>query len=80
MVEPLVVEENIVVEVFVAEASDQLKGELGELAEVVPRQLALLVVVGEGHRWHLPVLVVVFALQVEGVLLDLGVTKRLQDT
>ena len=76
----LVVEQNIVVEIFVAEASDQLEGELGELAQVVPRQLALLVVVGEGHRWHLPVLVVVFALQVESVLLDLGVAEGLQDS
>ena len=76
----LVIEENIVVEIFVAEASDQLKGELGELTEVVPRQLALLVVVGKRHRRHLSVLVVVFALQVEGVLLDLGVAERLQDS
>merc|ERR1719234_1045179 len=80
VVEPLVVEENIVVEIFVPEASDQLEGELGELAEVVPRQLALLVVVSKGHRRHLPVLVVVFALQVEGVLLDLGVAEGLQDS
>ena len=58
-----------------------------------PCQLSLSVVIGQRHgrhlmrliklyffwRSHLSVFVVVLALQVEGVLLDLGVTERLED-
>ena len=59
-----------------------------------PCQLSLSVVIGQRHgrhlmrhirlyssfcRSHLSVFVVVLALQVKGVLLDLGVTERLED-
>ncbi len=37
---------------------DQLEGQLSELPEVVSGDLAVLVVVSQGHSWHLPVEVI----------------------
>ena len=79
VVEPLVVEQDVVVQIFVAETPDQLEGKLRELPEVVAGELPLPVVEGERHRGHLAVLAVVLRLEVEGVFLYLGVPEGLQD-
>ena len=56
-------------------AANQLEGELTELPEVVPGQLALLVVEGEGLGGHNPVRSGALVLEPEHVLLDLGVPE-----
>ena len=56
-------------------ATNELEGELAELPEVVPGQLALLVVEGEGLGGHNPVRSGALVLEPEHVLLDLGVPE-----
>ena len=39
---------------YIPVASDELEGELSKLPEVVSGDLAMLVVIGQGHGRHLP--------------------------
>ena len=74
----LVVEENMVVQVFVSVASHQLEGKLTELPEVVSRHSAGVGFI-ESQRLggNLTVSRGVFTFQLEHVLLDLSVAKWL---
>ena len=60
-------------------ASDELEWQLTELPEVVPRELALLIVEGEGLGGHDPVRGGALVLQPEHVLLHLRVAEGLVD-
>ena len=56
-------------------AANKLEGELAELPEVVPGQLSLFVVEGEGLSGHNPVRSGALVLEPKHVLLDLRVPK-----
>ena len=74
----LVVEENMVVEVFVSVASHQLEGKLTELPQVVSRHSARVGLIES--QWlggNLTVSRGVFTFQLEHVLLDLSVAEWL---
>ena len=76
----LVVEENMVVEVFISVAPHQLEGELTELPEVVSRHSARVgFIESQRLRGNLTVSRGVFALQFEHVLLYLRVAEWLLD-
>ena len=80
VIKPLIVEENIVIEILVSEAPDQLERELSKLSQVVPGQLSLPVVEGKWHGRYLSVLAVILGLQIESMLLNLSVPEWLQNS
>ena len=64
-VEPLVVEEDVVEEVLELPAPHQVVRQLAELAQVVPRYLAVLGVEDQRHGGDLPVRLALLALEPE---------------